>query len=100
MSETRTIESVFATFAEFWSAAPYLWITIAVVVFIYGVIDFIRNAENPEARAEGRRLMIWAVIGLFTVVSIWGIIAVMTNTFVLENSADRAVDRLDTLFPY
>ncbi len=46
----------------------------AFVVFLWGVVDFIRQADNPEARKIGQTHMIWGVVGI---VLIFGTTAVI-----------------------
>lgn len=36
----------------------------AFVVFIWGVVDFIRGGASGEMREEGKRHMVWGVVGL------------------------------------
>ncbi|MFA6463850.1 MAG: hypothetical protein WCV55_02495, partial [Candidatus Paceibacterota bacterium] len=48
-----------------------LLIIIAVVVFLYGVLKFISAGDNEEARQSGRNVMIYGIIVLFVMVSIW-----------------------------
>lgn len=36
----------------------------AFLVFVWGVVKFIRNADNDEKRKEGQQHMIWGIIGL------------------------------------
>ena len=36
----------------------------AFVVFIWGVMNFIRGADDAEQRATGQRHMIWGIAGL------------------------------------
>ncbi len=55
-------------------------ITIAVVYFIWGVITFMTSSDE-EAKKMGRTKIINGLIGLFVIVSFWGIIAVVKNTF-------------------
>ncbi len=63
------------------NAVVPLLITTAIVIFIWGVVQFIGNADNEEKRKKGREFMIWAVISLFMIVSVWGIVHILTNTF-------------------
>lgn len=57
-----------------------LVISLAVIAFIYGVVQFIRNADNPEKRTEGGKAIAWSIVGLFVIFSIWGIVAFIQNT--------------------
>ena len=58
-----------------------LLVSVAVVVFLYGVYEFIAGAESEEKRATGRRHMLWGVVGLFIMVSFFGIINLICRTF-------------------
>lgn len=57
-----------------------LLIAIAVVYFFWGVAKFIINSDNEQAREEGKKHMIWGIIGLFIMVGVWGIIEVVWFT--------------------
>lgn len=57
-----------------------LAITLGVFYFIWGVIQYI-GGSSEEAKSEGRNRMIWGIIGLFVVVSIWGLVGIIGNTF-------------------
>lgn len=37
---------------------------LAFALFVWGVVQFIGNAENQEKRATGQKHMIWGIIGL------------------------------------
>lgn len=37
---------------------------LAFGVFVWGVMQFIRNADNEEKRSQGQKHMIWGIIGL------------------------------------
>lgn len=59
---------------------------IAFVFFIWGVMQFIRNADNPEGRKKGQDHMIWGVVGLVIMLGVYGIINILINTFGLSRS--------------
>jgi hypothetical protein len=52
----------------------------ALVMFLWGVADMIRNVEDQKNRKEGQRHMFWGIVGMFIMVAVWGIIAVIKNT--------------------
>jgi len=56
-----------------------LMFAVAVVFFIYGVVEFISASDNEEARTTGKQHMIWGIIGIFIMVSVWGIMNVLKN---------------------
>ncbi len=53
---------------------------LALVYFFWGVGQFILNdAGNDKTRSEGKGKMIWGVVALFVMLSIWGIINLLGN---------------------
>ncbi|MEI6528751.1 MAG: hypothetical protein WCO10_03755 [bacterium] len=60
-----------------------LLVSLAVVLFIWGVIKFIFS-EGGEKKEEGKTFMFWGVIGLFVMVSLWGLVAIFQSTFNLN----------------
>ncbi|MDQ5901685.1 MAG: hypothetical protein QG580_400 [Patescibacteria group bacterium] len=63
-----------------------LLISLSVIVFIIGVIKYIKNGDDSKAREEGRNFMIYGIIGLFVMISVWGLVGVLQGTFGLGNS--------------
>jgi uncharacterized membrane protein YidH (DUF202 family) len=60
--------------------AIYLIVAVAVVYFVWGVMVFIQNADNPEKRKEGYMHMIWGIIGIFIMISARGILQIIKTT--------------------
>ena len=58
-----------------------LLFSIALVWFMWGVVDFIRNADNSEARKKGKIKMLWGIIALVAMVGYLGLTSIITNTF-------------------
>ena len=52
---------------------------IAFVVFIWGVVDYIRGADNDEKRATGQQHILWGFIGLVIIFGTTAIIAVLQS---------------------
>jgi hypothetical protein len=57
---------------------------IALVVFLWGVIKFMQAKESSE-KEEGRQFMIWGIIALTVMISIWGLTSVLGGTFHVNN---------------
>lgn len=60
--------------------AIYLIVAIAVVYFVWGVLVFIQNADNPEKRKEGYMHMFWGIVGIFIMISAKGIMEIIKST--------------------
>jgi len=57
---------------------------VALGVFLFGVMEFIRGADNEEQRSKGKQHMLWGIIGLLIMLSVFGIITLLTNTFGIQ----------------
>lgn len=57
-----------------------LMVALAVIYFLYGAFVFIKNADSPEERKKGATNMMWGVIGLFIMVSAYGILNLIIGT--------------------
>ena len=53
---------------------------LALVYFLYGVFIFIRNADNEDVRDTGKSHMVWGVVGLFIMVSVYAILRIVIGT--------------------
>lgn len=51
----------------------------ALIVFIWGLIKFIGTAGDETGRTEGKQRMLWGIIALFVIVSIWGIVTFLQD---------------------
>lgn len=56
-------------------------ITLALIYFLWGMANFILRADDEQARAKGKQIMIWGIIALFVMVSVWALVAILENTF-------------------
>lgn len=52
----------------------------AVFYFIYGVFKYIKDADDSSSRVDGANHVLWSTIGLFIMISVWGIIKILQNT--------------------
>jgi len=53
-----------------------LLLTLAVVLFFWGIVKFIAQ----DKKEEGKTMMVWGVIALFVMFTIWGIISFMQKS--------------------
>ena len=56
-------------------------ISFALLVFLWGLAKMILHGGNEGQYEDGRRIAFYGVIALFVMLSVWGIIAVLQNTF-------------------
>jgi hypothetical protein len=55
-------------------------VALTVLVFLWGLMKFMFKGQGSDsARSEGRKLMLWGIIGLFVMTSMWGLVAIFSN---------------------
>ena len=64
-------------------------VAFAVAVFSWGVLKYIRASDNPEQRTEGRELMIYGIVAIFIMVSLWGLVNIIVDVFF--NASDLTI---------
>jgi len=67
-------------------AVPLIF-ALSFVVFIFGIFRyFIAGAANEEKRKSGRDIMIYGIIGFAVMITVWGLVHLLTGTIRLNNS--------------
>ena len=64
--------------------AIFLVFTAGFFLFVWGLVQFLWNLEESSSREEGKRHMLWGIIGMFVMVAVYGIIQLLDTTFDLD----------------
>lgn len=60
---------------------------VAFIVFLWGAFKvFILGAQDEAVKESGKNLMLWGLIGFFVMVSIWGLVNILTGTISFGNN--------------
>ena len=59
---------------------------VATLAFLWGVIQYVLASGEEKKLAEGKKYIIYGLIGLFVMLSMWGIVTAVKNT--LFNTGD------------
>lgn len=68
-----------------------LLISIAVLVFFWGIVKFVAHGGDEKKIEEGRAFMIWGMIGLFVIVALWGIVGYIQSSLGLTDANPSVV---------
>src|SRR5437016_873180 len=64
---------------------------VAFIVFLWGAFKtFILGANEEEVKEEGKNLMLYGLIGFFVMISIWGLVNILTGTVNFGNNSGPA----------
>jgi len=53
---------------------------VALVVFVYGVLTYVWGSQDGDARTLAKNSMVGGIIGMFIMLSAWGIVNLIANT--------------------
>lgn len=60
---------------------------IAFIVFVWGAFQtFILGRGSDDTAEKGKSLMLWGLIGFFVMVSVWGLVNILTGTVSFGNN--------------
>src|SRR3989344_956700 len=78
------LDNVLLTIQRLLNLATPIVVALALLYFFWGLANYILSAGDTEKREEGRNIMIWGVIALFVMVSVWGLVRVIGDTFGIQ----------------
>jgi len=70
-------------------------LAITVLIFFWGLAMYLLDASNTERKGDGIRIMVMGVMALFVMVSIWGIIGVLQQTFKVDQAKPIVPDPIE-----
>ncbi len=62
----------------------YLMTGVALLVFLFGGFEYVRNAANETERSRGKRHMLYGIIGLLVMLSAFTILSIAAGTFGID----------------
>lgn len=62
------------------SVIPLIF-ALAVAMFVWGVVQFVINSSEEAKKEKGKQFMVWGIIALTVMVCVWGLVAILGNTF-------------------
>jgi hypothetical protein len=65
---------------------------VAFIVFLYGVAKtYIFSNGEPGEVEKGHKIILWGLIGFFVMLSVWGLVNLVANTFGLNTATAPAL---------
>lgn len=77
---TANVSLLVAFLQDALTIATGLILAAAVVFFLWGVSQFVRAAGDEEARKTGKNHIIYGIIGIAVMVSMWGLVNFLTKS--------------------
>jgi len=91
----QTAGDVLTTIGELIGTATPIVVALALLYFFWGLATFILSAGDEDNRKKGREVMIWGIIALFIIVSVWGLIGLVQQTLGLDTDSTITVPSVE-----
>ena len=86
LAQTQGVQGILLTILRIINGIVIpLIIGLAVVYFLWGIATYILSSGDEEKKTEGRSKMIYGIVALAVMVSVWGLVRVVQNTFGIES---------------
>ena len=68
---------------------PFI-IALTVLFFLWGILRFVMAGGDGEQRKEAQGYIVWGVVALFVMISVWGLVNILVRSVNLDNTAPPA----------
>ena len=85
LSATSNINDVVAKIIGFFNVGIFLIIAFSVLVFIWNVYQYF-IVKDPENKKEAGTYVMYSVIGMFVILSFWGLVNIVSKTLNLNTT--------------
>ena len=58
----------------------YVLFALAILIFLYGVLEFIMSQASGEKKTNGKSHMLWGIVGITIMLAVWTIMGFIINT--------------------
>jgi hypothetical protein len=72
-------EVVFSFIDSVLSPLVPIIISLTIIYFVWAIIKFVIRGEVKD-KEEAKQMMFWGIVGLFVMVSVWGLVSVVEET--------------------
>ncbi|MDP6388036.1 MAG: hypothetical protein QGG63_02070 [Candidatus Pacebacteria bacterium] len=77
-------------------ATPII-VGLALLAFFVGLVKLIFSAGNEEEKKKSKGIMIWGIIALFVMVSVWGLVNLLGDTFDIDTTDTMRVPTVEDI---
>lgn len=88
LAEIRNVNSLATRLAGIGNIITYLLVGLAVIYIIWNTVHYFIRPSGSDRSEAGMSIM-WGIIGLFIIVSLWGIVNILVNTFYMNPNVPK-----------
>jgi len=69
-------------------------VALALLYFFWGLAKFVLASGNEVDKQKGKDIMLWGIVAIFVMVSVWGIILLLQETLGIYGGSAPLIDNL------
>ena len=81
----RTVDGLLNWFIYLASRALPLLMLAALVLFLFGIVKRFFWSSDSADKSEAGKYILWGIVALFVMVSVWGLVNLLRQSFNLDN---------------
>lgn len=86
----QTLSQVFTTVGELIGTLTPIIVALALMAFFWGLAMYVLNFSGEDKdKKKGRDMMVYGLLVLFVMVSVWGIVNILQQTFSINDAESR-----------
>jgi len=98
---TKDLKALIGVIAGYLNDILALLMGAAVVMFVWYIIQyFIKPNEGGESRTEAAKYLMWSLIGFFVILSMWGLVNILIQTFNFGQNSPGSWANMSSIFPH
>ncbi len=70
--------------------------SLGLLAFLWGLVKFIMHAGDVKTHAEGRQFMVWGIIALFVMVSVWGLVRFIQDNLGIQSGGVFKIENINS----
>jgi membrane protease YdiL (CAAX protease family) len=92
----NTLQGILEVIKDMLNTIVPMLITLALIYFFWGLALYIKEAGNDADRKKAIAIMLNGVLALFVMVSVWGLVNLLSQTFLTGVSNTITVPQVPT----
>ena len=88
LSRISDINGLASRFMYIGALVIYLLVSVGIIFIVYNIVWYFIRPKGAEGRGEAGLNILWGIIGLAIILSIWGLVNLFINTFYTDTNVD------------
>jgi len=85
LTQTSDLNGLVTKAIGLFNSAIYLIVALAILTFVWNVYQYF-VVNDPENKKDAGKYVMYSIIGIFVILSFWGLVSIISNTLNINNN--------------